>query len=148
MHTHGYAGPKYCTCCHAVFRLHVIKQVVKGCTRQQPCDFCSNVLAYFDCPINLLSMGFGFSEQHIVGVPDSVPTVGKAAPTSRRAFSLAGSECECERRTGASRAGAGRHHYGDGAGRDQEEKEDQQQVKHEKEEEDDDDDDDDDDDWL
>ena len=32
------------------------------------------------------------------------------------AGSLVGSECECERRTGASRAGPGRHHCG--AGRD------------------------------
>ena len=44
----------------------------------------------------------------------------------------AGSECECERRIGASRAWPGRYHCGDGAGRDQETKEYQQQVKHEK----------------
>ena len=51
---HGYAGPKYCNRCHAVFRLHVINQKVKGCSRQQPCDFCCNVLANFDCPTHQL----------------------------------------------------------------------------------------------
>ena len=69
----------------------------------------------------------------------------------------AGSECECERQTGASRAGPGRHHCSDGAGRDQDaNKEDQQREKHEKhvkegdeeEEEDKVEEDDDDDDWL
>ena len=58
----------------------------------------------------------------------------------------AGSECECERRAGASWAGPGRHHCGNGAGRDQETKEDQQQVKHEEHEEEEEEEDDDD--WL
>ena len=63
----------------------------------------------------------------------------------------AGSECECERRAGASWAGPGRHHCGDGVGRDHETEEDQQQVKHEKhekEEEEEEEEEEDDDDWL
>ena len=50
---HGYAGPPYCKACSESFRSHLLRAKGKnkprsGCSRANPCDACSKILAQFD----------------------------------------------------------------------------------------------------
>ena len=49
---YGYAGVLYCKACSESFRSHLARTQTKalnGCSRREPCDHCSKVLAEFNC---------------------------------------------------------------------------------------------------
>ncbi len=49
---YGYTGVMYCKACSESFRSHLTRtqtRALNGCSRADPCDHCSKVLAEFDC---------------------------------------------------------------------------------------------------